>query len=115
MNPESELLSEHLPVIYEREHFCQALWGTRGVCGQGEGAGHMFSCHGIWSLECDIAVSIRKGLKERPLLGMKKIKRTKNRDIEQNSDNHSQFKMVPCVMKDKERPRTYPRLKTKET
>lgn len=39
MNPESEI-SELLPMIYKREHCYWAVWGARGICGQGEGTGH---------------------------------------------------------------------------
>lgn len=45
------------------------------------------------------------------LLSMNKT-RIKDKGIaEQNSSNHSQFEMVPCLMKDKDRPTTYSRLK----
>lgn len=76
--------------------------GGWGYLWSGGGDRTQLSHQSIWCQGCDIAVSLREGLKEGLLLGMKKIKRTNNRDItEESSDNHSQFKMV---MKDRERP-----------
>ena len=55
-------LSEHLPPIWEREHFFRAVWRITGVCGQEEGTGHLpLWCGGFG---CDTAVSVRKGLRE---------------------------------------------------
>ena len=98
----------------------------RGVHDQKEGAGLSYNGGVVWggillsqwgkAWEKDSTILQRFPSRslETYLLRMNK---TRIKGIaEQNSNNHSWFEMVPCLMKDKDRPTTYSRLKaTKKT